>query len=41
MAAGIRKAPSILAGARAGMFTTLLTDEPTAQAVLALAAAAE
>lgn len=39
MAAGERKAPSILAGARAGLYTTLLTDEPTAQAVLALAAA--
>lgn len=38
MAAGERKAPSILAGARAGLYTTLLTDEPTAQAVLALAA---
>ena len=37
MAAGERKAPSILAGARAGLYTTLLTDEPTAQAVLALA----
>ena len=39
MAAGERKAPSILAGARTGLYTTLLTDEPTAQAVLALAAA--
>lgn len=38
MAAGERKAPSILAGARTGLYTTLLTDEPTAQAVLALAA---
>ncbi|WP_263311828.1 sugar-binding transcriptional regulator [Brachybacterium atlanticum] len=38
MAAGERKAPSILAGARAGLYTTLLTDEPTAQAVLALVA---
>lgn len=38
MAAGERKAPSILAGARAGLYTTLLTDELTAQAVLALAA---
>ena len=38
MAAGERKAPSILAGARSGLYTTLLTDEPTAQAVLALAA---
>ena len=37
MAAGERKAPSILAGARTGLYTTLLTDEPTAQAVLALA----
>ena len=37
MAAGERKAPSILAGARSGLYTTLLTDEPTAQAVLALA----
>ena len=37
MAAGERKAPSILAGARTGLNTTLLTDEPTAQAVLALA----
>ncbi|MFE7603700.1 sugar-binding transcriptional regulator [Brachybacterium paraconglomeratum] len=39
MAAGERKAPSILAGARTGLYTTLLTDETTAQAVLALAAA--
>ena len=39
MAAGERKAPSILAGARTGLYTTLLTDEPTAQAVLALAVA--
>ena len=39
MAAGERKAPSILAGARTGLYTTLLTDEPTAQAVLALVAA--
>ncbi|WP_341853839.1 hypothetical protein [Brachybacterium sp. GPGPB12] len=38
MAAGERKAPSILAGARTGLYTTPLTDEPTAQAVLALAA---
>ena len=37
MAVGERKAPSILAGARTGLYTTLLTDEPTAQAVLALA----
>ena len=37
MAAGERKAPSILAGARSGLYTTLLTDEPSAQAVLALA----
>ncbi len=41
MAAGVRKAPSILAGARARMFTTLLTDEPTAQAVLALSDATD
>ena len=40
LAAGVRKAPSIRAGARAGLFTTLLTDEPTAQAILALPATA-
>lgn len=35
LAADVRKAPSILAGARAGLFSTLITDEPTALAVLA------
>lgn len=37
LAAGGVKAPSILAGARAGLFTTLLTDVPAAEAVLARA----
>jgi DNA-binding transcriptional regulator LsrR (DeoR family) len=39
LAAGSVKAPSILAGARAGLFTTLITDVAAAEAVLARAAA--
>lgn len=35
LAAGGEKAPSIRAGARTGLFTTLITDVPTAEAVLA------
>lgn len=35
LAAGREKAPSIRAGAKAGMFTSLVTDVPTAEAVLA------
>lgn len=37
MAAGRSKAVSILAGARTGLFTTLITDVPTAEALLASA----
>jgi DNA-binding transcriptional regulator LsrR (DeoR family) len=37
LAAGAEKAPSILAGAKTGMFSSLVTDLPTAQAVLAAA----
>ncbi len=40
LAAGPAKVPSIRAGARAGLFTTLLTDVPTAEALLAGAASA-
>lgn len=36
LAAGAQKAPSIRAAARAGLITTLITDRPTAEAVLAL-----
>ncbi|MBP2380435.1 sugar-binding transcriptional regulator [Brachybacterium sacelli] len=36
LAAGGEKAPSIRAGAKAGLFTTLITDVPTAQEVLSL-----
>ncbi|MEE1650563.1 sugar-binding domain-containing protein [Brachybacterium sp. J144] len=35
LAAGREKAPSIVAGARTGMFSTLITDVPTAEAILA------
>ncbi|WP_010532991.1 sugar-binding transcriptional regulator [Brachybacterium squillarum] len=35
LAAGTEKVPSILAGANAGLFTSLITDAPTARAVLA------
>ena len=35
LAAGREKAPSIRAGAKAGLFTSLVTDVPTAEAVLA------
>jgi DNA-binding transcriptional regulator LsrR (DeoR family) len=35
VAAGAAKVPSIVAGARAGYFTQLVTDRPTAAAVLA------
>ena len=35
LAAGREKAPSIRAAARAGLFTSLITDVPTAEAVLA------
>ncbi|WP_394213972.1 sugar-binding transcriptional regulator [Brachybacterium vulturis] len=34
MAVGVAKAPSIRAGARAGLFTSLITDVPAAEAVL-------
>lgn len=34
LAAGREKAPSIRAGAKAGLFTSLITDVPTAEAVL-------
>lgn len=37
LAAGRAKVPSIRAGARTGLFTTLITDVPTAEAVLAAA----
>lgn len=40
LAAGREKAPSIRAGAKAGLFTSLITDVPTAEAVLADAGAA-
>jgi DNA-binding transcriptional regulator LsrR (DeoR family) len=39
LAAGREKAPSIRAGAKAGLFTSLVTDAPTAEAVLAEAGA--
>lgn len=39
LAAGRGKAPSIRAGAKAGLFTSLITDVPTAEAVLAEAGA--
>jgi DNA-binding transcriptional regulator LsrR (DeoR family) len=39
LAAGVEKAPSIIAGTRAGLITTLITDAPTAEAVLALTGA--
>lgn len=35
LAAGCEKAPSIRAGAKTGMFSSLITDVPTAEAVLA------
>jgi DNA-binding transcriptional regulator LsrR (DeoR family) len=39
LAAGVGKAPSIVAGTRAGLITTLITDAPTAEAILALTSA--